>query len=144
MSDPSGNGTPVGTADRPAPSRRAGSGGWRARVRRTPGGAVLLKVGTFLLGAVFIGLGLAAAVLPGPLTIPPVLLGLWIWAGEFVWAQALLERAQEQGRAAWEAAKRNQVVATVTTVAGLVAAGAVVWVVDHFSLVARAGDAVGL
>jgi hypothetical protein len=132
------------SGSRPTGAPRTRYGRWRATVRRTPGGAALLKAGVFLLGAVFIGLGLAAAVLPGPLTIPPVLLGLWIWASEFSWADALLHRAQDKGRQAWEASERRPVVAGVTTVGGLVAAGAVIWAVHHFSLVAQVRDAVGL
>lgn len=141
MADGDGDSTVVSATGRPATTR---VGAWREGVRRTPGGAALLKVAVFVVGGVFIGLGLAAAVLPGPLTIPPVLLGLWIWSSEFAWADRLLQRAKDKGVEAWEAAKRKPVAATVTTVGGLVAAGAVVWAVGHFSLVDRARDAVGL
>jgi hypothetical protein len=41
----------------------------------------------FLAGLLCIAAGVALSVLPGPLTIPPVLLGLWIWSTEFDWAQ---------------------------------------------------------
>jgi len=66
---------------------------WRDRVRRTPGGRQALRVAVFLLGLFFVLLGLALAALPGPLTIPPILLGVWIWSSEFAWADRLLERA---------------------------------------------------
>ena len=41
------------------------------------------RAGIFVLGLLFILGGLALAVLPGPLTIPLVLLGLWVWSWEF-------------------------------------------------------------
>lgn len=48
-----------------------------------------------VVGLSFVVLGLVLIVLPGPLTIPPMLLGLAILATEFVWARRLLERAKE-------------------------------------------------
>ena len=122
---------------------RQGDTGWRARVRRTPGGAVALKVGVLVLGSLFIVLGLAAAVLPGPLTIPPLLLGLYIWATEFDWADRLLQRAKRSAQEAWAKAKQRPVLSAITTVGGLVAAGVVIWAVGHYSLVDRAREAVG-
>ncbi len=123
---------------------RTGDTGWRARVRRTPGGALALKVGSLVLGSLFILLGLAAAVLPGPLTIPPVLLGLYVLAAEFDWADRLLQRAKHSAEEAWDKAKQRPVLSAITTVGGLAAAGAVVWAVGHYSLVDRAREAVGL
>ena len=123
---------------------REGDTGWRARVRRTPGGALALKVGVLVLGGLFIALGIAAAVLPGPLTIPPMLLGLYIWASEFDWADRLLQRAKRSAKEAWDKAKQRPVLSAVTTVGGLVAAGVVIWAVGHYDLVARAREAVGL
>jgi uncharacterized membrane protein YbaN (DUF454 family) len=123
---------------------RVGERGWRARLRRTRGGAVALKAGVFLLGLVFIGIGLAAVVLPGPLTIPPMLLGLWIWASEFEWADSLFQRAKRSGLEAWEQAKRRPVLSAVTTVGGLVAVGVLVWAVSHYGWVDTAKGWVGL
>ncbi len=123
---------------------RKGQSGWRASLRRTAGGALALKIGAFVLGGLFILLGLAAAVLPGPLTIPPMLLGLYIWATEFDWADRLLQRAKKSAQEAWHKAKQRPVVATVTTVGGLVLAGVVIWAVGHYDVVARVRDAVGL
>jgi hypothetical protein len=51
-------------------------------------------------GLLFILLGLALAALPGPLTIPPILVGLYIWSTEFAWAGRLLERAKRSAREA--------------------------------------------
>ena len=117
--------------------------GWRARVRRTPGGALLLKVGDFLLGALFVALGGALIVLPGPLTIPPVLLGVYIWSTEFAWAERLRERAAASAREAWEAAKRRPVSSALVTGSGvaLLAVGAVA--VERYGVVDRVLELVG-
>ena len=123
---------------------RVGDTGWRARLRRTRGGAVALKTGVFLLGLVFIGIGAAAVVLPGPLTIPPMLLGLWIWASEFEWADSLFQRAKRSGLEAWESAKRRPVLSTATTVGGLVAVGVLVWAAGRYGWVDTAKGWVGL
>jgi hypothetical protein len=125
--------------DGSAPSR-----GWRARVRRTPGGALFLKVAVFVLGLVFILVGLALAALPGPLTIPPILLGVWIWSSEFAWADRPFKRAQKSAREAWERAKQRPVVSALVTGSGLAAAGAGFYLVSRYSLIERARDVVGL
>ena len=70
----------------------------RDRLRRTPGGRQFLKVAVFVLGLFFVLLGLALAALPGPLTIPPILLGVWIWSSEFAWADRLLDRARRSAQ----------------------------------------------
>jgi hypothetical protein len=57
-------------ADGPSGAGSAGPRGWRARVRRTPLGAQLLKLAVFVVGLLFILLGLALAALPGPLDDP--------------------------------------------------------------------------
>ncbi|MCW2777239.1 MAG: hypothetical protein JWN17_964 [Frankiales bacterium] len=126
-----------------APVDRRGTG-WRARVRRTRAGALALKAGALVVGGAFIGLGVAALVLPGPLTIPPVLLGLYVLASEFDWARALLEKAKGSAAEAWEKARQRPVLSALTTVGGLVAAGAAVWAVGHYELVDRGRAAVGL
>ncbi len=123
---------------------RAGQSGWRAKARRTRGGAVALKAGVFLLGAVFVGIGVAAIVLPGPLTIPPMLLGLYIWASEFEWADSLFQRAKRSGLEAWEQAKKRPVLSGVTTVGGLVGVGVLFWAAGHYGWVDSAKNAVGL
>ena len=125
-------------------ARRGRTGGWRARVRRTPGGALFLKVAVFVLGLLFILLGLALAALPGPLTIPPILLGVWIWSSEFAWADRLLERAKRSAQEAWENAKRRPVVSALVTVSGVVALGVGIYLANRYELVARARDIVGV
>jgi hypothetical protein len=93
--------------------------GWRARVRSTAVGAVLLKVVVFLVGAVFIAIGAVLIVLPGPLTIPPVLLGVYIWSTEFAWAERWRARAAVQARIAWEAARKRPVRSAGVTLGGI-------------------------
>ena len=125
-------------------SGRQGATGWRARLRRTPGGAVLLKALVFTVGLAFVVLGLVLVVAPGPLTIPPVLLGLWIWSTEFAWADRQLDRAQASARTAWEDAKRRPVVSGLVTGGGLVGLGLGLWLVSRYELVARAREVVGV
>jgi hypothetical protein len=83
-------------------------------------------------------------VLPGPLTIPPVLLGLWIWSREFEFAHRFLEKFKQEGEEAWEAAKRKPVMTTLVTTAGLVGAAVAIWAVLRYDLVGKATEAVGL
>ena len=121
-----------------------GGTGWRGRLRRTPGGAQLLKAIVFALGLAFIVLGGVAIVLPGPWTIPPILIGLYIWSTEFAWADRLLERAKTSAREAWEDAKRRPVLSALVTGGGLVALGVGLWAVNHYDLVSRGRELVGL
>jgi hypothetical protein len=115
-------------------------GSFRARMRRKPGIGQAWRALVLLAGLACIAGGLALSVLPGPLTIPPVLLGLWIWSTEFEWAHKLFEKFREKGREAWAHAKRPP----VSTVGGLVAAGAAFWAVQHYHLVDQAKQLVGL
>jgi uncharacterized membrane protein YbaN (DUF454 family) len=145
-------GTPsrVTRSSRPAPTATEGLGdpvsvprdGWRARVRSRPGLREAYRVVVFAAGLLFIALGIALAALPGPLTIPPVLLGLWIWSTEFRFAERLFERFRAKGRDAWDHAKRHPVTSSAVTVGGLAAAAAAFWAVSHFALLDRARDAI--
>ena len=98
------------------------------------------RVGVFIAGLLFIAAGIALAALPGPLTIPPVLFGLWIWSTEFQFAERLFESFKEKGRAAWEHARRHPVASALATGGGLVAAAAAFWAVGHYQLVDRARE----
>lgn len=118
--------------------------GLRARLRRTPGGAQVLQVGVFLLGLAFILLGCVLIVAPGPLTIPPILIGLYIWSTEFAWADRLLDRAKHSAKEAWEQAKAKPVVSALVTVSGLVALGVGLYLVARYELVDRGLELVGL
>jgi|GEM_PF-1905634 len=119
-------------------------GGLRERIRAKPGLGLAYRVGVFLAGLVCVVFGVVLAVLPGPLTIPPVLLGLWIWSTEFRFAQRLFDSFKVRARKAWEHAKRHPVSSSLLTVAGLLAAAAAFWAVGHFELVDKAKDVVGL
>ena len=134
----------AGTADGLGEPAEVPKGSWRDRVRSKPGLAQLYRVGVFLAGLLFVALGVALAVLPGPLTIPPVLVGLYIWSTEFAWARRLFVSFQRKARAAWAHAKEHPVSSALITVGGLAAAGAAFWAVGHFELVDRAKEAVGL
>ena len=118
--------------------------GWIQRLRTQPGTREVYRLGVFVLGLAFIALGIALAVLPGPLTIPPVLLGLYIWSKEFRFAEKLFDGFQEKAKEAWEHAKRKPKSSAALTIAGLAAAGVAFWAVGHYELVDKARDAVGI
>jgi len=103
-----------------------------------------VKIIVLVSGLLFILLGLALAALPGPLTIPPILLGLWIWSTEFAWADRLLERAKRSAREAWENAKRKPVITGLITVSGLVALGVGLYFAARYDLVDRLLELAGL
>ena len=117
---------------------------WKRPMRRTPGGKQAVKVIVFCAGLFFILLGLALAALPGPLTIPPILLGLYIWSTEFAWADRLLERAKRSAQEAWEKAKAKPVITGLVTASGLAAFGVGLFLTFRYDLVQRAKELVGL
>ncbi len=125
-------------------SARTTSKGWRARLRRTPGGALLLKALVFTAGLTFVVLGLVLIVAPGPLTIPPILLGLWIWSTEFAWADRQLDRAKARARVAWEDAQRRPVISSIVTGGGLVGLAVGIWLAGRYDLMSRALEVVGV
>jgi hypothetical protein len=117
---------------------------WRARMRAKPGIGHLYRVAVFVVGLLFIVVGIALAALPGPLTIPPVLLGLWIWSTEFAWAERFFDSFQEKGKSAWAHAKRHPVTSAIVTIGGLALAAGAFWAVGHYELVDKARDFVGV
>ena len=119
-------------------------GSRRDRIRSRPGLREAYRIGVFAAGLLCIALGLALAVLPGPLTIPPVLLGLWIWSTEFRFAERLFDSFKRKARDAWAHAKRHPRSSATVTIGGLAAAVVAIWAVTHFELVARTQQAVGL
>src|SRR5215207_8471687 len=123
---------------------RVPPGGRRARIRSKPGLSHAYRAAVFLTGLLFIVLGGALAVLPGPLTIPPVLLGLWIWSTEFRFAERFFDAFKRKAQDAWDHAKAHPLSSAAITVGGLAAAGGAMWAVGHFQLVDRARDVVGL
>ncbi len=125
-------------------SKPRSSAAWKTALRRSPGGASAVKAIVFVVGLLFILLGLALAALPGPLTIPPILVGLYIWSTEFAWADRLLARAKRSALEAWENARRRPVVTGLVTLSGLIAFGTGVWLVGKYELIARAKELAGL
>ena len=123
---------------------RQSTTGLRARLRRTPGGGLVLRAVVFVVGLLFVLLGIALVALPGPLTIPPILLGVYVWSTEFAWADRLLERAKRSATEAWEQAKRRPVASAAVTLGGLVALGVGLYLVSRYDLLARAQQAIGL
>jgi hypothetical protein len=63
---------------------------WRAKIRQNAHQLRLYRAAVAVLGTLLIGLGLATGWLPGPGGIPLVLMGLAVWASEFVWAERLM------------------------------------------------------
>jgi uncharacterized protein (TIGR02611 family) len=64
-------------------------------IRSNPTGRVALKVSIAVLGATVVALGLVLIPLPGP-GWALVIVGLSIWAIEFVWARHLLRFTRQQ------------------------------------------------
>ena len=124
--------------------RSSSSAAWKTALRRTPGGASAVKAIVFVVGLLFILLGLALAALPGPLTIPPILVGLYVWSTEFEWADRLLDRAKRSAREAWENAKRRPVITALVTLSGLVAVAVGLYLVNRYDLLGRLKELVGL
>lgn len=116
----------------------------RYRLRSNPATRTFYRVVVFVVGLLFIAGGVALSVLPGPLTIPPVLVGLWIWSTEFAWAQRLFQRFKVRGREAWQHARRHPVSSIAVTVGGIVAVVVGVWALRYFGIVEWVRGAVGL
>ncbi len=135
---------PSERADALGGERPVERGSFRDRIRSKPGIGHTWRVGVFLLGLVCILGGFALAVLPGPLTIPPVLLGLWVWSTEFAWAARFFQAFQRKATEAWAHAKQHPVSSAAITIGGLAAAAVAFWAVGHFELVDRAKSALGL
>ena len=119
-------------------------GSFREKVHSKPGRALAWRVAVFVGGLLFVLLGLALTVLPGPLTIPPVLLGLWVWSTEFEWARRVFVTFRRKAREAWAHARQHPVSSVAVTVGGLAAAALVFWAVGHFDLVDRGMSALGV
>ena len=117
--------------------------GLRARLRRHPVGSVVLKGVVLVVGLVFVALGAVLVVLPGPLTIPPVLLGLYIWSTEFAWAERLRARVAVQARTAWEVTKRRPFHAAAATATGLLLVAAALVAIRKYDVIDRVTGALG-
>jgi len=104
----------------------------------------LRRIVVFVTGLLLIILGLVLIVLPGPLTIPPILLGVWVWSREFEFAQRWLRPLKEKGAAVWETAQTKPVHTTVVTVLGLIGAGVIIWAAFRYDLIHRSWELAGL
>lgn len=118
-------------------------GTFRARMHASRGTATCWRVVVFLAGLLCVAIGLALTVLPGPLTIPPIVLGLWIWSTEFSWARSIFLTAKRKAKETWAHARQHPVSSAAVTVGGLAAAAAVLWAVGRFGLVEKATTALG-
>ena len=118
-------------------------GSFRDRIHSKPGLAIAWRVAVFIAGLFFVLLGIALTVLPGPLTIPPVLAGLWIWSTEFEWARRFFAAFRRKARDAWRHARQHPVSSAAVTVGGLALAAGVFWAVGHYQLIDRATQALG-
>jgi hypothetical protein len=125
-------------------AREVEPGTWRARLQGNRALALAWRTAVFAAGLLCIAGGVALAVLPGPLTIPPVLLGLWIWSTEFSWARRSFTTFQRKAAEARRHAREHPVSSTAITVGGLVLAVAAVVAVRQFELVDRARTAIGI
>ncbi len=96
-------------------------------IRGNPTGRVALRVVIGILGAVFVALGAALIPLPGP-GWAIVILGLAIWAVEFVWAKHLLSftRRWVQSWTHWIGV-RPLPIRLLIGIVGLIFVTAVVW-----------------
>jgi hypothetical protein len=119
-------------------------GSFRERMHSNPSLLLSWRIGVFVAGLLFVLLGIALTALPGPLTIPPVLVGLWIWSSEFQWAARFFAVFKRKAQDAWQHARQHPVSSAAITVGGLAAAGVAFWAVGHFQLVDQAKVALGL
>jgi hypothetical protein len=119
-------------------------GSLRERVHGKPGLLLPWRIGVFVLGLLFVLLGIALTALPGPLTIPPVLVGLWVWSTEFEWAARFFATFTRKAQDVWQHAKQHPVSSAAVTVSGLAAAGVALWAVGHYELVDKAKVALGI
>jgi uncharacterized protein (TIGR02611 family) len=72
------------------PDEQGQSVGVLDRIRATPTGRHALKIGIGVLGGLVVAIGIVLIPFPGP-GWAIVIVGLAIWAVEFVWARRLLE-----------------------------------------------------
>jgi uncharacterized membrane protein YbaN (DUF454 family) len=104
----------------------------------------LLRVLIFVAGLLLIITGLVLIVLPGPLTIPPILAGLWLWSLEFEFARRWLRPMRTKGAVVWAEAKAKPVHTTVVTVLGLVGAVVIIWATIRYDLIDHGRGLIGL
>jgi hypothetical protein len=119
-------------------------GTFRERMHRNAGLLLPWRIAVFVAGLLFVLLGIALTALPGPLTIPPVLVGLWVWSTEFEWAARFFATFKRKAQDARRHARQHPVSSLAVTSGGLAAAGVAFWAVGHYQLVDQAKVALGL
>jgi hypothetical protein len=124
--------------------RPAKPGSLRERIHAKPGLVLPFRIGVFVVGLLFVLLGIALTALPGPLTIPPILVGLWVWSSEFEWAARFFGVFKKKANDAWQHARQHPVSSAAVTLGGLAAAGVAFWAVGHYQLVDRARTVLGV
>ena len=124
--------------------REAKPGSLRERIHNNPALVLPWRIAVFVVGLLFVMLGIALTALPGPLTIPPILVGLWVWSSEFEWAARFFAVFKRKAQDAWKHAKHHPVSSAAVTIGGLAAAGVAFWAVGHFQLVDQAKSALGI
>jgi len=109
-------------------------------IRANPTGAIALKILIALLGGLVVAVGIVLIPLPGP-GWAIVILGLLIWAVEFVWAQHLLRftRAKLRGWTSW-IGRQSWPVRLLIGAAGLVFVAAVAIATLRFSFGVTVAD----
>jgi uncharacterized protein (TIGR02611 family) len=97
------------------------------RIRAKRAGRLALRIGIGTLGTLVVALGIVLIPFPGP-GWAIVILGLAIWAIEFVWAKNLLEftKRHVQSWTRW-IGRRTLPMRALIGVVGLVFVGAIVW-----------------
>jgi uncharacterized protein (TIGR02611 family) len=98
-----------------------------AKIRANRTGRLVLRIAIGVLGTLVVGLGIVLIPFPGP-GWAIVILGLAIWALEFVWAQSLLEftKRHVQSWTRW-IVRRSVPVRAVIAVVGAIFVAAIVW-----------------
>jgi uncharacterized protein (TIGR02611 family) len=110
------------------PDERTSPVGVLDRIRANPTGRLTLKIGIGVLGGLVVALGIVLIPFPGP-GWAIVILGLAIWALEFVWAKHLLEFTKRHVLS-WThwVGRQSLPVRALIGLVGMIFVGAVVWV----------------
>jgi len=110
------------------PDERTSRVGVLDRIRANPTGRLTLKIGIGVLGGLVVALGIVLIPFPGP-GWAIVILGLAIWALEFVWARHLLEFTKRHVLS-WThwVGRQSLPVRGLIGLVGMIFVSAVVWV----------------
>jgi uncharacterized protein (TIGR02611 family) len=97
------------------------------KIRANPTGRLALKIGIGVLGGLVVALGIVLIPFPGP-GWAIVILGLAIWAIEFVWAKQLLNFTKRHVRSWTRWVGRQSIpIRAVIGVVGLIFVATIVW-----------------